>query len=49
MAREEAVDGMDTFDATVTPRVVGTYREFMYIDKFVSGCRKLGTELESVT
>ena len=32
--------GIDTFDAAVTARVVGAYREFVYIDKFVSGCRK---------
>ena len=37
------------FDAAVTARVVGAYREFVYIDIFVSGCRKLGVELESVT
>ena len=40
---------IDAFDAAVTARVVGAYREFVYIDKFVSGCRKLGAELESVT
>ena len=32
----------DTFDAAVTARVVDAYRKFMYTDKFVNGCRKLG-------
>ena len=31
---------IDTFDAAGTARVVGAYREFVYIDKFISGCRK---------
>ena len=39
---------IDTFDATVTPRVVGAYREFVYVEKCISGCRKLGADLESV-
>ena len=40
---------IDTFDAAVTARVVSAYRKFMYAEKFVSGCRKPGAELEFVT
>ena len=29
--------------------MVGAYREFVYIEKFVSGCRKLGADLESLS
>ena len=32
---------VDTFDAVVTPRRVGTCREFVDTEKFVSGCRRL--------
>ena len=33
---------VDTFDAAVATRGVGAYREFVYTDKFVNGCRRLG-------
>ena len=33
---------VDTFDAVVTTWGVGACREFVYTDKFVNGCRRLG-------
>ena len=39
---------IDTFYAAVNARVVITCREFVYAEEFVSGCRKLGTELEFI-
>ena len=41
-------DVVDTFDAAVTARVVDAFRELVYTEEFVNGCRKLGVELESV-
>ena len=33
---------VDKFDAAVTTREVGACRKFVYTDKFVNGCRRLG-------
>ena len=39
---------IDTFDAAVTTRGIGACREFVYTEKSVNGCRRLGADLESV-
>ena len=39
---------VDTFDVAATSRGAGTCREFVYIENFVNGCRRLGADLESV-
>ena len=39
---------VDTFAAAVTTRGVGACREFLYTEKFVNSCRRLGADLEFI-
>ena len=38
---------IDMFNAADTARVVGACREFVYTERFINACSKLGAEIES--